>query len=150
VVSGVGQTISGLSPKLTGCKRRSAIAAKSAADSKANGQARRFAIDAARLAAATRAHRVAVLDLAGLSPVTDYFVIASGTSPRQMRTVCEQIVELAAQRGFKCFRTSGHEGESWIVADFIDVVLHLFSDDARQYYDLDNLWGDAKIVPWQE
>jgi len=109
-----------------------------------------LAVDAARLAAATRCHRVNVLDLAGLSPVADYFVIASGTSPRQMRTVCDQITELAAQRGYKCFHSAGYEGETWIVADFIDVVVHLFNDQARQYYDLDNLWGDAKIVAWQE
>lgn len=82
--------------------------------------------------------------------MADYFVLANGTSARQMRTVCDQIVELGQQRGFKCFRCAGHEGETWIVADFVDVVIHLFSDDARQYYDLDNLWGDAKIVAWQE
>ena len=111
---------------------------------------RQFAVEAARLAAATRCHNVNVLDLTGVSPVTDFFVIATGTSPRQMRTVCDEIEELAARHGYKTFTRSGYEGETWIVVDFIDVILHVFNQDARMYYDLDNLWGDAKPVQWRE
>ena len=72
--------------------------------------ARQFAVDAARLAADTRCHSVVVLDVSGLSPVTDFFVLATGSSPRQMRTVCEQIEELGEPRGFKTFGRSGYEG----------------------------------------
>jgi ribosome-associated protein len=112
--------------------------------------ARRFALEAARLAGNTRCHDVSILDLTGLLPVTDFFVLATGTSARQMRTVCDELDELATQYGLKIFRRSGYEGESWIVVDFVDVVLHLFSPEARRYYDLDNLWGDAPRVAWQE
>jgi len=59
-------------------------------------------------------------------------------------TFCQMLGRKKASERLKNHR------ETWIVADFIDVVFHLFSDDARQYYDLDNLWGDAKIIPWQE
>ena len=111
--------------------------------------ARQFAIDAARLAADTRCHSVVVLDVSGVSPVTDFFVLATGTSPRQMRTVGEQIEELGEPRNYKAFSRSGFEGESWMLVDFIDVIVHIFSQDARVYYDLDNLWGDAKKVEWQ-
>jgi len=111
---------------------------------------RRFALEAARMAANTRCHDVNVLTMTGLLPVTDYFVIATGSSARQMRTVCDELGELAGQHGLKSFRRSGYEGESWIVVDFVDVVVHLFSPDARRYYDLDNLWGDAPKVAWQE
>ena len=108
--------------------------------------ARNFAIEAARLAAHTRCHNVVVLDLQGLSPVCDFFILASGTSPRQMRTVADEISELGEKRNFAAFNQTGYEGESWILVDFIDVVLHIFSDEARAFYDLDNLWGDAKRV----
>jgi ribosome-associated protein len=108
---------------------------------------RRFALEAARLAANTRCQDVNILTMTGLLPVTDFFVIATGSSARQMRTV---LGELAIQHGLKSFRRSGYEGESWIVVDFVDVVVHLFSPDARRYYDLDNLWGDAPKVAWQE
>jgi ribosome-associated protein len=102
-----------------------------------------FALEAAKLAANTRCHNVVVLDVRGLSPVCDYFVLGSGTSARQMRSVADEIVELAEKKGNKSIHKDGYEGESWILVDFVDVIVHLFSDEARAYYDLDNLWGDA-------
>lgn len=110
--------------------------------------ARQFAVDAARLAAHTRCHSVVVLDVTGLSPVCDYFVIATGTSARQMRTVVDEIGELGEKQDFAPHTSSGTEGESWMLLDCIDVVVHVFSTDARQFYDLDNLWGDAKRIDW--
>lgn len=111
--------------------------------------ARKFAIEAARLAANTRCHNVVILELGGLSSLADFFVIATGTSPRQMRTVCDQIEELGETQGFRTYHRSGYEGETWVAADFVDVVVHLFNQDSRMFYDLDNLWGDAKRVEWQ-
>jgi ribosome-associated protein len=102
-----------------------------------------------KLAPTTRCRDVAVLNLVGLWPVADYFVLATGASPRQMRAVCNQIEELAGKMGSKTFSRSGYEGETWIVVDFIDVVVHLFSGESRQYYDLDNLWGDAPKIDWE-
>lgn len=101
------------------------------------------------MAANTRCHSVVVLDVRGLSPVTDYFVLATGTSARQMRTVADDIEEMAEKLGHVPTARSGYEGSTWLLADFIDVIVHIFSDEARQYYDLDNLWGDAKRVEWQ-
>jgi len=109
--------------------------------------AKNFAVEAARLAANTRCHNVVVLDLQGLSPVCDFFILASGTSTRQMRAVADEIAELGETLNFAALHRTGYEGESWILVDFVDVVLHLFSDDSRAFYDLDNLWGDAKRVP---
>jgi ribosome-associated protein len=114
-------------------------------DQKADA-AKQFALDAAKLAANTRCHNVVVLDVRNLSPVCDYFVLASGTSARQMRSVADQIEEIAEKQNSKAIHTDGYEGESWILIDFVDVIVHLFSDEARGYYDLDNLWGDAKRI----
>lgn len=108
-----------------------------------------MAEQAARLAADTRCRDVTVLDLRKLWPVADFLVVATGTSQRQMRSVCDEIEELAARAGAKAFSRSGYEGQTWIVIDFIDVVVHVFSPEARSYYDLDNLWGDAPKIPWQ-
>ena len=124
-----------------------ATSAKEPASAKRIEEARDFALEAARLAANTRCHNVVVLDLQGLSPVCDFFVIASGTSPRQMRSVADEISELGEKRNFAALSQTGYEGELWILVDFVDVVLHVFSDDARAFYDLDNLWGDAKRMP---
>src|SRR5438309_11123096 len=100
-------------------------------DKKQLDSSRQFALDAAQLAAHTRCHNVAVLDVRGLSPVCDFFVLASGTSARQMRTVADDIVELAQKQKLRPIHTEGYEGESWILVDFIDVVVHLFADQAR-------------------
>jgi ribosome-associated protein len=64
-----------------------------------------------------------------------------------MRTVADQISELGQKLNFAALSQTGYEGETWILVDFVDVVLHVFSDEARAFYDLDNLWGDAKRVP---
>ena len=70
-------------------------------------QTRQFAVDAARMAASTRCHNVVILDVRGISPVTEYMVLATGTSPRQMRTVCDELAELAEQRGERALSSEG-------------------------------------------
>jgi ribosome-associated protein len=85
----------------------------------------------------------------GLSPITDYFVIATGTSARQMRTVMDEIVEFGPPRGYAPVSTSGYEGETWLLCDMVDVVAHVFNQESRMFYDLDSLWGDAKRVEWK-
>jgi ribosome-associated protein len=93
---------------------------------------------------------VVILDVSGLSPVTDFFVIATGTSTPQMRAVVNQVGELGEKSNFSPFSTSGYEGESWILVDCIDVVFHVFNNESRQFYDLDNLWGDAPRIDWRK
>ena len=93
---------------------------------------------------------MAVLDVSGLSPVTDLLVLATGTSPRQMKTVSDELEELGEKQDFRAMSRSGDDSATWIVIDFVDVVVHVFSQDARSYYDLDNLWGDAKPVEWRD
>lgn len=92
---------------------------------------------------------VVILDVSGISPITDFFVIGTGTSARQMRTVADDCTEAAEALGYRRMSTTGQDGGSWICIDFIDVVLHIFSDESRQFYDLDNLWADATKVEWQ-
>ena len=112
--------------------------------------ARKFAIDVARLAANTRCSNVVILDVRGVSPVTDFFVLATGTSPRQMRSVTDDAGEFGAENNFKPIAQSGVEGEMWMLIDFVDVVLHVFNAQARAFYDLDSLWGDAARVEWND
>lgn len=105
-----------------------------------------FAIEVARLAEDNRAENVVILDLRGLSSVTDFFVIATATSDRQMRAIIDQIEDYGKKVGQTRFGVSGYESATWVLADYIDVVVHLFDADRRQYYDLELLWGDAPRV----
>ena len=111
---------------------------------KKNTQAPDFALTAARLAAGRHCSNIVVLDLKGKSPATDYFVIATGTSDRQMRTVADEICEEAKKQGQQRFGRAGYEQARWILLDFIDVVIHIFDKPYRDYYDLELLWGDAE------
>ncbi|HUT31252.1 MAG TPA: ribosome silencing factor [Sedimentisphaerales bacterium] len=110
----------------------------------ADTEARTFALAAARLADGRHCSDIVVLDLRGMSPATDYFVIATGTSGRQMRTVADEISKEAREHGLQRFGRAGYEQGRWILLDFIDVVIHIFDREYREYYDLELLWGDAK------
>jgi len=109
-----------------------------------------FAIAAAELAYNTRCVDVIVLDLRGRSPVTEFFVIATGTSPRQMRTAVEELQDLGKKMGFAPWKTSGLESGNWILLDCVHVVCHLFDGDGRAFYDLELLWGDCPKIDWRK
>jgi ribosome-associated protein len=111
---------------------------------KRNSEARSFALAAAQLADGRRCSDIVVLDLKGKSPATDYFVIVTGTSDRQRRTVADEICEAARERSIRRFGSAGYEQGRWILLDFIDVVIHIFDEEFREYYDLELLWGDAE------
>jgi ribosome-associated protein len=115
-----------------------------------NTKARAFAVAAARVAAERHCSDIVVLDLKGKSPATDYFVIATGTSDRQMRTVADEICEAAREQGQQRFGRAGYEQARWILLDFVDVVIHIFDAEYRDYYDLELLWGDAKQLKWDK
>ncbi len=115
----------------------------------ADGDARAFALEAAKVASELKCTEVSIRDVRGLSPVCDYLVIASGTSERQMRAVAQEIEDLGKAGGSPPFRQSRDGGDSWIVIDFVDVVVHLFEPEQRAFYDIDGLWNDAPLVPWR-
>jgi ribosome-associated protein len=114
----------------------------------ANEGAKQFAQTAARVARERHCTDIVVLDLRGLSPATDYFVIATGTSERQMRTVADEVSEAGRQQGMSRFGRAGYEQGRWILLDFVDVVVHLFDTEYRQFYDLELLWGDAERIDY--
>jgi ribosome-associated protein len=111
--------------------------------------ARAFAVDAARLCRDDHCEEVVVLDVRALSSVTDYIVIATGTSDRQMHSVLRHAEDLGRSRGNPAVRTSSDERATWLIADFVDVVVHLFEPGTRTHYDLEMLWGDAPRVSWE-
>jgi len=106
--------------------------------------AKKFAIEAAKIAIERNCTDVVVLDLVGKSPATDYFLIATGTSDRQTRTVADEITDYGRKHDFRIFGRAGYEQGKWVLLDFVNVVVHLFNEESRQYYDLELLWGDAE------
>jgi ribosome-associated protein len=94
-----------------------------------------------------KAEDIVVLDVQGLSSVTDYFVIASGTSEPHLRAIVEEILsKLRDDHEIRPVRTDGSTQGVWVALDFFDVIVHVMRTDARERYDLEGLWGDAKRV----
>jgi ribosome-associated protein len=105
------------------------------------------ALVAAQTAEDNRATDIVVLDMRELTQVFDYFVLATGTSRRQLHAMSEEIDHALEDRmGDRRLGIEGYEESRWILLDYGDVVVHLFEADTRAYYDLEQLWGGAKRV----
>jgi ribosome-associated protein len=111
-------------------------------------QLRAFAMEAARLMVDRHCEDVRLLDLRGLSQVCDYLLVGSGTSDRQMMSVAQELQELGAGQDAPLYRCSADRGATWIILDFVDLVVHLFEPGRRAHYDLEGLWSDAEEVGW--
>ena len=121
---------------------------ESAAASTRPDRARQLALLAARVAAETRGSDIRILDLRGLTPVFDYFVVATGSSRRQIHAMADEIEKaVKAELHDRKRGGEGYEEGRWIVLDYGDVMVHLFDADARAYWDIEQLWSDAKQVP---
>jgi ribosome-associated protein len=111
---------------------------------------RDVAITAARAAADKQAADIVVLDVRTTLVITDLFVICTAASERQIKTVVEAIEEAVRAMGERPVRREGEPGAGWWLLDYIDVVVHVFGTEQRDYYDLERLWSDAPRVPWDE
>ena len=97
----------------------------------------------AKAALDIKARNVVVLDLRGLSSVTDFFVICSGNSDTHVEGIADNIARKLAECEVKLWHREGERKTSWILLDYIDVIVHIFREEARSFYDLERLWGDA-------
>ena len=98
---------------------------------------------AAGLALDLKADDVVVLDLRGVSSATDFFVLANGNSDIQVRAISEHIIEQLAKEGVRPLHVEGLDRARWVLLDFVDFVVHVFHPQAREFYQLELLWGDA-------
>lgn len=117
------------------------------ADGRAAGRER--AIHCARVALDNKAQDVVVLDMRGITPLFDFFVLATGVSRRQIHTLAEEIDAAMRAEGDKRLSIEGYQVCKWVVQDYGDVVIHVFDPEARAYYALEDLWADAPRLDWQ-
>jgi ribosome-associated protein len=97
-----------------------------------------------KLAEDKKAKDLMVLGLAGLTDIADFFVLATGTSERHVRTVAESVEAGLKEKGVRPVSLEGHDEGRWVIIDYGDVVVHVFLDHLRELYDLENLWLEAK------
>ncbi|HWB72065.1 MAG TPA: ribosome silencing factor [Egibacteraceae bacterium] len=109
-----------------------------------------MALAAAAAAAGKKATDIRILDLGELLGITDFFVIASARSERQLATVVDDIQTRLKRDGRAPERREGTKEAGWMVLDYGDVVVHAFTEQQRAYYELERLWADAPTVPFEE
>ena len=110
-----------------------------------------LALAAAKTAADNNGQDILVLDLRELTCIFDYFVIASGTSRRQLHAISDDVDDcLEKKLGDKRMGIEGYDGSSWILLDYGTIVVHLFDAETRDYYAIEKLWGEAKRIDWEQ
>jgi ribosome-associated protein len=101
---------------------------------------------AAQLCVEFKAQDVTLLDLKTVSDMTDYFLIASGTSDTHVRSMAEHVVEELRREGTRVQHVEGLAQGRWVLLDYVDFVVHLFHPTLRQFYQLERLWSDAEVI----
>lgn len=113
-------------------------------------QSKELAIRLARALDAKKALNVHILAVEDLTTVTEYFVIATGTSTTHVGALADEAEFQLDREGVKVLRTEGHDGKRWVLLDYGSVIVHVFTQEAHDYYDLEHLWADATVVPASE
>jgi len=101
----------------------------------------------AELALEKKCEEIRILDLRGLTSVSDYFVIVTADSERKAKAAAEHIIDELKGEGERPMHVEGMDSMHWILLDYVDVVVHIFMPDERRFYDLESLWSDAPTVP---
>ncbi|MDD6828122.1 MAG: ribosome silencing factor [Oscillospiraceae bacterium] len=97
-----------------------------------------------------KAEDIEVLGIRDLTVLTDYFVIANGTSTTHTKTLADEVEYQLSQEGIKPSRTEGHNGSNWIVIDYGDIIVHVFYKETREFYQLERLWADGEHLDIEE
>lgn len=96
-----------------------------------------------------KAAQLNVIKIEEISALADYFVIATGNSSTHVRSLADELEEKLEQEGITPVRVEGYRSNGWVLLDYNTVVVHIFTQEAREYYDLDRLWADGEKVSWE-
>lgn len=115
-----------------------------------NQESHDLAIEVANTLDNIKGQDIVLLDLSNVSSFADYFVIATGDSKVHIRALADRVRETMAKKGARIGHTEGRESTNWILLDYNSIIVHLFSRSARKYYVIEELWGDAKVIRWND
>ena len=93
-----------------------------------------------------RAHDITIMDLRAITSVTDYFLICSADSNIQVKAIVDHFNDTLREDGVKPYHVEGYAGQSWVIVDYVDIVVHVFLPDTREYYGIERLWADAETT----
>lgn len=112
--------------------------------------AKEAAIIAAKALDSKKAQNLMLLEVRGVTTLTEYMLLATGTSDTHLRALCDEVEKKMEEAGERVWHREGYRGDTWIVMDFCGVMVHVFTPEQRKFYDLERLWGDAPQVDLQE
>lgn len=110
-----------------------------------NLTSRNLAVLAGKLALEKQASDVKILDLRKISNISDFFVVCSAKVDVHLKAIADNIVGNLEKKGVRIWHNEGYPRGRWIILDYVDVVVHIFLEEARKFYDLEGLWGDAQV-----
>lgn len=102
--------------------------------------------EAVKILDSKKAKDIKVLEIAGISSLGDYFIVASGSSTTQVKALADELEFKLKEQGVTPKRVEGYQSAAWIVLDYYDVIIHLFYEETRQFYSLERLWSDAPLL----
>ncbi len=97
-----------------------------------------------------KAYDIKILDIKKISSIADYMVIADGINKNQVQAMCDAVTEEMGKAGFLSKSIEGYSEGGWILLDYYDIIIHIFSDEARRFYDIERIWSDGKYVDISE
>ena len=115
-----------------------------------SNESRSKALIAAEAASAKKAGEILILDVEPLIGITDYFVICSGNTERQVKTIADEVMRKMLENGLKPYRREGERENRWVLLDYLDIVVHIFHVEEREFYGIERLWRDATTVPFED
>jgi ribosome-associated protein len=139
----------GADPAKGGPLKIATVRSEQASRPEAVAQSLDRAILCARVAEDNKGKDIGVLDMRGITPLYDFFVIVTGISRRQIHNLAEEIDASMRAQGETRLSIEGYEASKWVVQDYGDVVVHVFDPDTRTYYGLEDLWADAPHLDWE-
>ena len=89
---------------------------------------------------------IIIIDISEISPISDYFILVTGNNRSQIQAMADCVSEAMHKEGFSLKQIEGYNGANWILMDFVDIVVHIFDRESRNFYDLERIWKDGKIV----
>ncbi len=104
----------------------------------------------AKLAWEKKGNDISILDVRNLTDVTDYFILITGESEPHIKALSDHLEEKLKEENIRAWHKEGYQNLNWVLLDYIEVVAHIFRENTRQYYDIEKLWGDARIIRVQE
>ena len=108
-------------------------------------ESKTLAFKIADLALDKKAKQIIVMDLNGMTAIADFFVLMSGDSDTQIKAIADHIVRELKRQKIRVYHKEGYNSLRWVLLDYVDVVVHVFKPETREFYGLERLWGDAKI-----